>query len=390
MDRFSPTRPFAFILAAGILSACGTLAEETCDEPPCAEENGNGEAICDLEPGIVLGDPIEAEAGIWTWVDFPGTQCMNGSETGLAVNLKPDAAGTLIYLQGGGLCFDGYTCNGVANPNGFSRADFDAMVAAGHHNIGIFNRDDAENPFRDYDLVFIPYCSGDLFGGANASGFGGRIYDGWANMEAFLARLVPTFADSPHVVLGGSSAGGYGATLNYDRAQTAFTCTPVHLLNDAGPTFSDAWTAPCLQTHLRNAFNLDVALPADCEDCFGADGGGLMNLLPYLAEKHPERRLALLTTTADEVIRFFMSYGYSEECDTPFPIMPAADFQAGVYELRDEITIAYPNASMFIQVGDGHTFLGYRPASITTAGTHLGAWLDSMLGGDAGWMTVGP
>src|SRR5215468_7682801 len=53
-----------------------------------------------------LGQPLTAPSEQWTWVDFPNTACGNGMPTGLAVNLTTKSSRVLVYLEGGGACWD--------------------------------------------------------------------------------------------------------------------------------------------------------------------------------------------------------------------------------------------------------------------------------------------
>src|ERR1700683_4943900 len=86
---------------------------------------------------------------------------------------------------------------------------------------GFFDRTAAANPFKDYSYVYVPYCTGDNFAGANVVQYGGMtaMHVGFRNVSAFLSRIVPTFPAATHVVLAGSSAGGFGAIFNWGQTQ---------------------------------------------------------------------------------------------------------------------------------------------------------------------------
>src|SRR5690606_17341847 len=101
----------------------------------------------------------------------------------------------------------------------------------------------------------------------------------------FLDRIVPTFADSSHVLVTGISAGGFGAAFNYDRIADAFPDARATLIDDSGPPLTDPYLVPCLQSTWRSLFNLEATIPAECSDCFAADGGGISNLAHYIADK---------------------------------------------------------------------------------------------------------
>ena len=79
------------------------------------------------------GAPVSAPAGVWTWVDVPGTACDDGTMTGIAVNPSPDAASRelFIYFMGGGACWDASTCFvlNTSTHGPFGRAQWEASAA---------------------------------------------------------------------------------------------------------------------------------------------------------------------------------------------------------------------------------------------------------------------
>ena len=106
-------------------------------------------------------------------------------------------------------------------------------------------------------------------------------------------------------MLTGASAGGFGATSNYDQAQDGFGHTSVVLLDDSGPLVSDQFDAPCLQKLLRDLWGINAALPTDCADCFHADGGGLgYGAAGYFKDKYPDAKVGVVSSLEDEVLRF--------------------------------------------------------------------------------------
>ncbi|AKF09919.1 pectin acetylesterase-family hydrolase [Sandaracinus amylolyticus] len=334
------------------------------------------------------GDAITGlEEGTWTFVPFPDAHCMNGSSTGIGVNLAPGGSDRLvIYLEGGGACFDSITCSGVAGINGFDGDDL-AGSSGQISNYGIFRRGDEANPMRDWNYVYVPYCTGDAHAGTNPDGFEGREQVGFDNVHEYLRRLVPTFRESELVLLTGASAGGLGAFANFDQVQQAFGCTPVHMLDDSGPVLDDEYLRPCLQSIARDYWGL--AVPADCTACTADDGGGLSAVWTYLALKYPDRRFGFLSSTADRTFRTFFGYGLSPRCNFP-QSMSAAMFEEGVIDLRDRILGPHDNFRTFYQEGDFHTFVGRSLGSVSQDGTTLGAWVGQLIDGDEAWSNVGP
>lgn len=356
----------------------------------CGGDDG-GQVVVDAAPAADVfggGDPIEAPAETWTWVPFEEARCMNDTPTGIGVNLVPDAPGVVIYLEGGGACYNAFTCAGVAHQDGFDENTLDSFVGD-YGSRGIFNRADTDNPFAGWSFVFVPYCTGDIHAGAAPDGFEGRMQVGYLNMGHYLERLVPTFQQVDTVVLTGSSAGGYGASFNYDRVQKAFGGVPVHLLNDSGPTLSDDYLGACLQEQLRELWNLNETLPADCTECFNADGGGLSNAATFIAEKYPDRRFGLISSLEDGTIRLFYGYGYPS-CTNPQIPMPAAPFTEGLNQLADEILAPYDNAKVYYITGGIHVWLLDNPVGgLVVDGVSLTDWIRALISGN-GFENVRP
>ena len=356
---------------AGGGGSCGT------DEPMPAPFD------CAADPGITLGEPITADPMTWTWVPFDDAFCMDGSATGIGVNINPDSDRLLILLEGGGACFDGLSCLTVANPNGYDARSFASEGTLGR---GFFDRADPANPAADWSYVYVPYCTGDAHSGTNPDGYEGRMQVGYTNYEKYIARIAATFPDVAQVLLTGRSAGGLGTIVTYPITASAFGCTPVQMLDDSGPLLPDEYLKPCLQSTVRDIWN--IAVPAGCEQCTCEDGGGLGWAHAYLARAYPDRNFGLLSYTGDSTFRQFYGYGYSAGCNLPVR-MPPEDFEAGLQELRAR-SVGDPNFQTFYVSGDRHTFTFQSLGAASVAGVTLSEWVQQLLEADPAWDDVGP
>lgn len=328
----------------------------------------------------------------WVYMPVEGSKCMNGSPTGIGVNLGT-SGDLVIYLEGGGACFNSSTCRSVAHPTGWGPSNFDSEI--GIYNIGIFDRLDDANPLRDATFVFVPYCTGDVHAGSNPAGMGDRQFVGYANVGFDLDAIVPQSKNVKRVVLAGSSAGGFGALLNYYRTQMAFGDTPVYLLDDSGPPLGDMYLAPCLQQLFRTTWNLDAALPPDCTACRQPDGGGMTNALGYLADTFPDRRFGLITANRDGVVRSFFGYGYPDcAAGAAGNPMPEDAFAAGITELRDQTLASHSNFRVYTKDSGQHVWLILELGKVSPrsdgTGQHLSDWMSEMLDPDAEWNSVKP
>jgi hypothetical protein len=353
----------------------------------CGGDDGGDDDGVNVDAPANPGGPptLPGTPGQWSWIDVPGAQCANDSATGMGVNLGT-SADVVILMEGGGACFNAFTCASVAHPNGFDSGDLAGAVNQLGGG-GILDRADPSNPLRDATFIFFPYCTGDIFAGSNPDGFGGRNQVGYDNVGFYTDMIVAASEPVRRVVVSGLSAGGFGALYNYDRIARAFGDRPIFLVDDSGPPLPDMWLTPCLQTQLRTLWNLEETLPPDCTACRGVDGGGLANALPYLADRHPNQRLGLITSTTDGVIRTFYGFGYPT-CNSTSP-MPEAQYTAALNSLRSEVIGARTNFRMFTISSGGHVWLLNPLSQTTTGGVTLSAWLTAMLDGSA-WDHASP
>jgi pectinacetylesterase len=377
LHQATPMRSLRLALAILLLAAaaCGDN-EESLGGPDAA---GAPDA----------GPPFDVTEREWTWWPVDGNTCMNDSATGIGLNLDYSSDKLVVFLEGGGACFNGISCNDVAHQDGYGEDDL-ADFAAAANAAGILKRDDPDNPVAGWSYVFIPYCTGDIHAGANPDGIGGRNQVGYGNVTRAVSLVEERMGASlTHVLLTGQSAGGFGAAYNYDQVATIFGDTPVELLDDSGPPMSNTYLTPCFQEMVRTAWNLDETVPADCADCIDEDGGGLIHLVDHMSNKYPDRRLGIVSSLGDATIRQFYGFGYPNCEDPEFP-MPADAFRAGIEELRDDILAPLDNARAYTITGTRHVWTNSGLGETEVDGVTLSAWLTGLLDGAADWDSVAP
>lgn len=330
----------------------------------------------DEAPPQWWGEPVEAPSREWTWVDVPGTQCADGSPTGMGVNLNPGADKVFLYMEGGGACWNWDTCFGpvatALHLDGFDERTFDGLIVDVYLNSLIFNRDDVRNPFADAHFVFLPYCTADVFGGDNVVELEGFWpwqretihFVGRSNLDAYLARLVPTFQDVDKVVLSGSSAGGFGAGLSWPRVQAAFDEVRVDVLDDSGPPVEPR---DGLWQEFQEVWQLEV--PQDCPDC----AESLASMREYLLDTMlPGRRFGLMSFRRDTVIATF------------FGILPLL-LEERLDNVCDDVQ-AREGVECFLVDGRLHTLLLLGVEDTAAAsGMPLWRWMEMMVEDDPEW-----
>jgi hypothetical protein len=341
-----------------------------------------GDALT-IGDAVTAGDgPLQVAAGTWTWVDVPGTACDDGSMTGIGVNPAPGGSGAdlLVFLNGGGACWDASTCLvlNTATHGPFGAAQFAALQPASARG---FDRTRATNPFRGFSYVFVPYCTGDLHAGSNVASYAvtslastsvAYHHVGRLNIEAILARVQATWPAPARVVVSGSSAGGFGATLNYDLFRRAYPNATLSLVDDSGP-FLEGDAIPASTRAAWNAsWHLGDVVDPLCAGC----ATDLSQLYPALAALYPQDRMALLSSLQDQTISAYFQ-------------LSGADFQTKLQQMIADRIDPSPRFHTFLIPGQSHTMLG-TPDTMMAGGLTLEAWLGQMIGGDAAWMSVGP
>lgn len=220
-----------------------------------------------------------AYASGWEKIEVPNTVSTilddNGQykdiKPGCAFSYLPDEAGlpnkpfhfyyrkgtkpqTLVFFNGGGACWNDATCltsltvpvspttRPAYNPSmGFENDPEDVG--------GILDFARADNPLKDWNMVFIPYCTGDAHIGLNDkvytdplgiinSGYPiivqHRGFDNFMAVREWLKHRPDRF-NTEKVLVAGSSAGAYGALMNFSRLHSIYPSkTKVSLLSDAG------------------------------------------------------------------------------------------------------------------------------------------------------------
>ncbi|MCB9566092.1 MAG: hypothetical protein H6710_02555 [Myxococcales bacterium] len=347
------------------------------------ETSGVGDTTGDPGP-TYDGEPLPpGEPGEWVWVDFPDAFCRDGTPTGIAVRYGT-SANLMIYLQGGGACWNTLTC--FNNPGFYGAPEFAEWVDP-WGSIGIFNDESPDNPVGEWSVVYLPYCSGDVFAGGREGVMIDEQPDpmdfvGYRNIGAFLQRIVPTFADAPAVLIAGASAGGFGGGFNFIRFAKAFPKSEITFIDDSAPILADEYTAPCLQQTWRDTWGLTENLPPGCDACTGPDGGGLTNLAAHIAAAVPRANLGLISSTRDATISIFYAFGV-DDC-SGVGTMPGSVFQEGLFRYRDEELAPSGWGSYFIASNE-HVWTQLNSDFFETdvAGVLLTDWVQDLLDGQA-------
>jgi hypothetical protein len=304
-----------------------------------------------------------------------GPICISG--TAYSVFTRPGVSSEklLIFEQGGGACWqDFYNCNILSED----------QEPPGPEE-GIFDLSNLDNPFRDYSIVYMPYCDGSVFTGDNDvadSEFPAgpvRYHRGLRNQSAAMDLAKATFPNAQRITVAGSSAGGVGAAgfapfltrMNFGN-QVKLT-----VFNDAGPVTVNRDALGAIDARAAD-WAFGQFYPASCTEC--SDVGDATEVIKWRLDNDSTIREAIYETDSDFTNRFFLDL----LADQP-------RFRELVVDGHGEINDEFPDRyKRFIVADDtSHTAL-QEPLFYTqdADGVLLNDWTDSFLNNDASWIDI--
>jgi hypothetical protein len=333
-----------------LLSACTGPSTPPATVPADTSDPVDTDTDTDIEP-----------QGEWEFEPVDGMVCGGGAPTGIGVNRGSDPSKLVVYMVGGGACWDALTCFVLATANNleanWGEANLQAEIAAVEAS-GLLDRSDATSPVRDATWVYIPYCTGDLQIGNKL-----QYYDPFSptrathhvgdnNLTAALERLSGEQPSLDRLWLVGGSAGAYAAQLQAHRFRSTWPSADFRVFADGAPMIQPGeYRWGLWQTAW------DARLPPDCPDCEAS----LPAVLARQASAMPEVPFALATTTEDQVITLFFAQPLGGLNG------PQSALIADQYTPSDQL-------SVFRVEGTAHVLLGNPSAVVHPNGTVLEDW----------------
>lgn len=355
------------IAAALTLAACsGSSSNSDSDyEYPVVQE------LRDLGYGEYLGaqTPSRVETdGEWTHRYFDpeeeGAVCFSGNPFQISYRDGP-SDNLLLYLQGGGACWDYLTCYVLGTA-------FDSSNAAVQS--GIIEITNEDNPFKDWDIVYVPYCDGSVFIGDRIVDYGGErtFHHGLRNLSVGVDAMLDNFPNPDRIVVAGSSAGGYGTYSGYGVSRVAYPGTPITRFNDSGPGVQNPDATQDVQDRIEN-WDFARLIPDSCTEC----DTQYSYITLWAMERDKDLRTALYSYQQDGVISFFLA-------------MSGDDYQQLLLDTTDDLQArADGRYQRFMPQGGGHTvLLSAEFYDQEVDGVKIREWTEAFLADSAGWTDI--
>lgn len=241
------------------------------------------------------------ESGAVTWTfeaSASGPTCLR--DTPYRVSVRDVGSPNLIvFLQGGGACWGDF-CFAIEN------APADIPV------LDVLDPDLPHNPYRDWNVVYLPYCDGSLFAGDadiddDGDGSPDRFQRGLANLSAGLELARELFPDPENLALVGASGGGFGTLPGAVLARSLWPEHPLDVVNDSGVGVAKDGD-PFFITDLLAEWNAASFVPASCDGC--TDRGHLVPLVGWQLDRDPLLRVSAFSSYDDYIIsQLFLGLG---------------------------------------------------------------------------------
>jgi Pectinacetylesterase len=307
----------------------------------CGDNDGDAGASTATATATATGDRG------WERV-VPGgdCQCSDGSKFSFWVR-KANPKKVVFYLQGGGACFSAKTCAPGRDLYKTNIRSDDGPTG----QAGMFDFADKRNPFADYSIVYVPYCTGDVHIGNTTTRYAPGLtvrHKGYVNATAALDRLAATFPGATDVVVMGESAGSVAAPLYAGLVSDRLPKARITVLADGSGSYPDV---PRLNNIIA-AWGAGNALPDWAKSGSGsAEHWSFPGFFIQSARHDPKIVFARHDHAYDDV----------QELWYPLAGIPATDLLSLIDANETQIERAGVNLLSYTAPGSEHTVLSDEP-----------------------------
>ncbi len=235
--------------ATTVAAAIATTAAPAPAEPPASTQ-----AATTTEAPVTTVSYVDE----WERIVAPSDcMCSDKSEYSFFVR-KADPAKVVFFLEGGGACFDAAGC-GPKSTNFKRTVGYEGGMTS---NEGLFDLANPKNPFADYSMVFVPYCTGDVHLGNATHDYGDGVvveHKGSINATTALKKMAETFPDATEVVVTGASGGSVPSPLYAGLTHDVLPTARISVFADGSGAYPDI---PVINATIGAVWGTMNAVPA--------------------------------------------------------------------------------------------------------------------------------
>jgi hypothetical protein len=307
----------------------------------------------------------------------------------------------LAYFQGGGACWDTFTCSSPV-PLCFQDTNPNKLVGRDEFGGGFGALTNPDNPFKNWHVVFLPYCSCDVHWGhaavdyPQASIFPEKHVEhrGYDNAKLVEKWVREHFVNPTDIFVTGLSAGSYGAMLGGVFLNEVYPASNISVLGFGGNGVS---VQEFLEQNLGN-WGVEEHLP----DVPGirdvpVTEQSMTSILAAAASFYPQTNWGNYTTAFDggQWGQTGFYHVMLNPANVPEDMLAWLNWwesscQFNEMMLQQAFDMENDNYRYYIGSGSLHvSFYNDRVYTDTTGGVPpLVDWVNAMIDGTSGWMNV--
>eukprot|EP00588_Corethron_pennatum_P009149 CAMPEP_0194271244 /NCGR_PEP_ID=MMETSP0169-20130528/5083_1 /TAXON_ID=218684 /ORGANISM="Corethron pennatum, Strain L29A3" /LENGTH=745 /DNA_ID=CAMNT_0039013553 /DNA_START=88 /DNA_END=2325 /DNA_ORIENTATION=+ len=253
----------------------------------------------------------------------------------------------LIFLQGGGACWEGFTSTCYVDV-----LQTEPLTLLNEYGAsGIFDLENEKNPFKDYNLIYAPYCDGSVWLGDNlvpdtsyyptldeqVPGVNGgfRNHRGLRNLSVTIELAKKMFPNVERITLMGHSAGGAGSTFGTFLVRKVFgNGVDLTSFNDAGPIANNPEKKVSIAAR-ENDWDYCKFLPTSVADC------QLILFVDWILKNDFTVRMAFYCAAADAILAAYLEIPVLAN-NAPLYLSGNKDFLNYLQLNYDSLSVKYP------------------------------------------------
>lgn len=373
-SRHGRALPCAALLLSLALAGC-TNGETDTDPGTTTDTNSTS-----TETGTQSGPKLPAGlAEGWNEIKPGGdTICSRGSE--YAYWVRPGTVNKVIIdFIGGGACWNALTC-GFADQIFSDSVDNVREAVEANDPHGIYDHEKAENPFKDWYHVIVPYCTGDIHWGdavqTYSAGTAQEVkinHKGAVNARAVLSWVYENFSAPEQILVTGCSAGSYGSALWSADVMKHYPGAQVLQFGDSGAGI----ITPEFFKDSFPMWNAAAAFPQDIPELdpskVDITGMALPDLYAGIANHYPQHWMSQYNTIRDENQVFYFTAMGGSGVD---------EWSEKMVSSIDEIEERAVTFDSFIAPGEQHCIVLFDNFyTVSANGVKLVTWLTDKVNG---------
>jgi hypothetical protein len=198
-------------------------------------------------------EPAAADTRGWKTIPGgPGSGCATEGTSYEFYVRDADRQRVMVFFQSGGGCWNNRNC-GLEGQRTFEPTVDDGDKPWSKYGNGIFDVANADNPVREFTIVFAPYCTADVHLGVRTGRFetadGKRLdvqYRGLANAQSVMDWVTAQYKDPKLVFVAGGSAGSVASPVFASQLARHYSRSRVVQLGDGSGGYRTARIPPLL------------------------------------------------------------------------------------------------------------------------------------------------